>query len=108
MESEPGKAPKGRPKRGFWGVIQWIFLWGTIFGLSGVALVAVTNKAVIWSSSDAFCGTLLPHHDLDFSGISSRPALHQCLRRARKLWAMPHPVRLQSCDGDGVREAVAV
>ena len=47
MESEPGKAPKGRPKRGFWGVIQWIFLWGTIFGLSGVALVAVTNKDVI-------------------------------------------------------------
>jgi hypothetical protein len=39
---------------------------------------------------------LLPHHDLDFSGVSSRPALHQCLRRARKLWAMPHPVRLQS------------
>ena len=34
MESEPGKAPKGRPKRGFWVVIQWIFLWGTIFGLT--------------------------------------------------------------------------
>jgi nitrate/TMAO reductase-like tetraheme cytochrome c subunit len=57
MESEPGKAPKGRPKRGFWSVIQWIFLWGTIFGLTGVALVAMTNKAVIWSSSDSFCGT---------------------------------------------------
>ena len=60
MESEPGKPPKGRPKRGFWGVIQWIFLWGTIFGLTGVALVAMTNKAVIWSSSDSFCGTLCP------------------------------------------------
>ena len=20
-------------RRGFWGVIQWIFLWGTVFGL---------------------------------------------------------------------------
>ena len=57
MEMQPGKAPQDRPKRGFWGVIRWILLWGTIFGLSGVALVAVTNKAVIWSSSDAFCGT---------------------------------------------------
>ena len=38
-------------------MIRWILLWGTIFGLSGVALVAMTNKAVIWSSSDAFCGT---------------------------------------------------
>ncbi len=56
MESQPSEAPRNRPKRGYWGVIQWILLWGTIFGLSGVALVAVTNKAVIWSSSNAFCG----------------------------------------------------
>ena len=46
----------------------------------------------------------LSYDDLVFSGISSRPALHQCLRRARKLRAMPHPLRLQPCDGDGVRE----
>lgn len=57
MELQPSKAPQDRPKRGFLGVILWILLWGTIFGLGGVALVAVTNKAVIWSSSDAFCGT---------------------------------------------------
>ncbi len=56
MESQPSKAPRDGQKRGFWGVMGWILLWGTIFGLSGVALVAVTNKAVIWSSSDAFCG----------------------------------------------------
>ena len=37
--------------------IGWVLLWGTIFMLSGVALVAMTNKAVVWSSSDAFCGT---------------------------------------------------
>lgn len=38
-------------------MIRWIWLWGTVFGLSGVALLAITNKAVIYSSSDAFCGT---------------------------------------------------
>jgi nitrate/TMAO reductase-like tetraheme cytochrome c subunit len=57
MELQPGKTPQDRSTRGFWGVIRWIRLWGTIFGLSGVALVALTNKAVIWSSSNAFCGT---------------------------------------------------
>ena len=57
MELQSGKTPEVRPKLGFWGVIRWILLWGTIFGLSGVALVAVTNKTVIWSSSNAFCGT---------------------------------------------------
>jgi len=57
MAWQSAKSPQGRPKRKFWGVIRWILLWGTVFGLSGVALVAVTNKAVIYSSSDAFCGT---------------------------------------------------
>ena len=57
MELQPGKTPQDRSTRGFWGVIRWILLWSTIFGLSGVALVALTNKAVIWSSSNALCGT---------------------------------------------------
>jgi len=56
MKSQPGEAQQDRPKREVWGVIRWILLWGTIFGLSGVALVAGTTQAVIWSSSDAFCG----------------------------------------------------
>ena len=51
---------------------------------------------------------VLPHNDMVFSGVSPRAALHQCRRCTRKLWAMPHPLRLQSCDGDGVREAAAV
>jgi len=92
MESEPGKAPTNRRKRGFWGVIQWIFLWGTIFGLTGVALVAGTNKAVIWSSSDAFCGTLC--HTMTWSSAAyHQGALHQCLRGSCKLRSMPHPLR---------------
>ena len=74
MESEPGKAPKGRSKRGLWGVIQWIFLWGTVFGLTGVALVAVTNKAVIWSSSDSFCGTLC--HTMAWSSAAYHQGPH--------------------------------
>ena len=56
MKSQPGRLQQARGKRQFWGLLQWILLWGTVFGLSGVALVALTNKAVIWSSSDAFCG----------------------------------------------------
>ncbi|MFY9909276.1 MAG: NapC/NirT family cytochrome c [Candidatus Sulfotelmatobacter sp.] len=74
MESEPGKTPEGQPKRGFWGVIQWIFLWGTIFGLTGVALVATTNKAVIWSSSDAFCGTFC--HTMTWSSAAYHQGPH--------------------------------
>jgi nitrate/TMAO reductase-like tetraheme cytochrome c subunit len=57
MELQSSKGRMDRPQRRFSDVIRWILLWGTIFGLSGVALVAVTNKAVIWSSSNAFCGT---------------------------------------------------
>ena len=61
-------------RRGFWGVIQWIFLWGTVFGLTGVALVAVTNKAVIWSSSDSFCGTLC--HTMTWSSAAYHQGPH--------------------------------
>ena len=74
MELQPSKAPQDRPKRRFWGVVQWILLWGTIFGLSGVALVAVTNKAVIWSSSDAFCGTFC--HTMTWSSAAYHQGPH--------------------------------
>ena len=74
MELQPSKAPRDRPKRGFWGVVQWVLLWGTIFGLSGVALVAVTNKAVIWSSSDAFCGTFC--HTMTWSSTAYHQGPH--------------------------------
>jgi nitrate/TMAO reductase-like tetraheme cytochrome c subunit len=74
MELQPGKTPQDRSKRGFWGVIQWILLWGTIFGISGVALVAMTNKAVIWSSSDAFCGTFC--HSMTWASAGYRQGPH--------------------------------
>ena len=74
MELQPGKEPQDGPKRGFWSVTQWILLWGTIFGLSGVALVALTNKAVIWSSSDAFCGTFC--HSMTWSAAAYHQGPH--------------------------------
>lgn len=74
MESQPGEAPQYRPKRGFWGAIWWVLLWGTIFGLSGVALVAVTNQAVIWSSSNAFCGTFC--HSMTWASAGYRQGPH--------------------------------
>ena len=36
----------------------WISSWGLGFALIGVLFVALTNHAVIWSSSDNFCGTM--------------------------------------------------
>ena len=74
MESRRGNAPPGRPKRRFWGVLRWILLWGTIFGLSGVALVAITNKAVVWSSSDSFCGRFC--HSMTWTSAAYRQGPH--------------------------------
>ena len=39
------------------GRILWIFSWALGFVVLGVALVALTNHAVNWSSSDRYCGT---------------------------------------------------
>jgi nitrate/TMAO reductase-like tetraheme cytochrome c subunit len=71
---ERGEPRGDRPKRQFWHVIRWILLWGTIFGISGVFLVAVTNKAVIWSSSDAFCGTFC--HSMTWAKAAYRQGPH--------------------------------
>ncbi len=55
-------------------MLRWVLLWGTTFGLSGVALVAVTNKAVIWSSSDAFCGKFC--HSMTWASDGYRQGPH--------------------------------
>jgi len=39
---------------------------------------------------------ILPFDDLVLGGLSTRPALHQCFRRSRKLRTMPHSLRFQS------------
>jgi hypothetical protein len=108
MEMQPGKTPQDRSTRGFWGVIRWILLWGTIFGLSGVALVALTNKAVIWSSSNAFCGTFCHSMTWASAGYHQGPHFINGSGVGAKLRAMPYPLRLQSRGGDRVREDAAV
>ena len=53
MSSEmSGDARHRRPRR-----FLWIAFLGLGFGLLSIALLALTNQAVIWSSSDRFCGT---------------------------------------------------
>lgn len=37
--------------------VLWISSWALVFVCLGVVLAALTNQAVIWSSSDRFCGT---------------------------------------------------
>jgi hypothetical protein len=44
---------KNRGRRSF----LWIFSWALSFIFLGVSLVALTNHAVNWSSSDKYCGT---------------------------------------------------
>jgi nitrate/TMAO reductase-like tetraheme cytochrome c subunit len=44
-------AGHARPRR-----LLWIGLAGLGFVLLGIALLAITNRAVLWSSSDRFCG----------------------------------------------------
>lgn len=61
---------RGRVGRG----VFWILVLGTIFTLGGVALVAVTNKAVMWSSSNAFCGTVC--HSMNWAAASYQQGPH--------------------------------
>jgi cytochrome c-type protein NapC len=37
--------------------LLWIVSWALVFVFFGVALAALTNHAVMWSSSDRYCGT---------------------------------------------------
>ena len=55
-------------------VIFWIIVLGAIFTLGGVALVALTNKAVMWSSSNAFCGTVC--HSMTWASLGYQQGPH--------------------------------
>jgi len=52
MSSEMSAQPRHAQPRHF----LWIGLGALVFVLLGVTLLALTNQAVIWSSSDSFCG----------------------------------------------------
>jgi cytochrome c-type protein NapC len=40
-----------------WRRVLWVSSWALVFVFLGVLLAAFTNHAVMWSSSDRFCGT---------------------------------------------------
>jgi cytochrome c-type protein NapC len=54
--------------------ILWIFSWTLVFVFFGVALAALTNHAVMWSSSDKFCGTTC--HSMTWAASAYQQSSH--------------------------------
>ncbi|MGB2626674.1 MAG: NapC/NirT family cytochrome c [Candidatus Acidiferrum sp.] len=54
--------------------ILWIFSWALVFVFFGVALAALTNQAVMWSSSDRFCGTTC--HSMTWAAAAYHRSTH--------------------------------
>jgi cytochrome c-type protein NapC len=54
--------------------ILWIFSWTLVFVFFGVALAALTNHAVMWSSSDRFCGTTC--HSMTWAAAAYHQSTH--------------------------------
>ncbi len=53
VDASRSETPRKSARRSF----LWIFSWAFGFVFLGVVLVALTNEAVNWSSSDMYCGT---------------------------------------------------
>jgi cytochrome c-type protein NapC len=54
--------------------ILWIFSWAMVFIFCGMALAALTNHAVMWSSSDKFCGTTC--HSMTWAAAAYHQSTH--------------------------------
>jgi cytochrome c-type protein NapC len=54
--------------------ILWIFFGALVFVFLGVALVALTNHAVRWSSSEKFCGTTC--HSMTWASAAYHQSTH--------------------------------
>ena len=54
--------------------ILWVFCSALVFVLFGVALTALTNHAVVWSSSDKFCGTTC--HSMTWAATAYHQSTH--------------------------------
>lgn len=54
--------------------ILWIFSWALVFVFFGVALAALMNQAVMWSSSDRFCGTTC--HSMTWAAATYHQSTH--------------------------------
>jgi cytochrome c-type protein NapC len=70
MSSEMSTPAGHAPRRRF----LWIGLAGLGFVLLGIALLALTNRAVIWSSSDRFCGTTC--HSMNWANTAYQQSPH--------------------------------
>jgi nitrate/TMAO reductase-like tetraheme cytochrome c subunit len=74
MSSQQRTPSQDGTRRRSWGAIRWLLVWGTISGLGGVALVALTNQAVVWSSSNVFCGTFC--HSMTWASAAYQQGPH--------------------------------
>jgi nitrate/TMAO reductase-like tetraheme cytochrome c subunit len=70
MSREISMEPRRAARRRF----LWIGLGGLVLVLLGVVLLAFTNQAVIWSSSDSFCGTTC--HSMTWVSTAYRKSPH--------------------------------
>jgi cytochrome c-type protein NapC len=72
-DSVEPSASETRRNKGRCGIL-WIFSWALVFVFLGVALAALTNHAVMWSSSDRFCGTTC--HSMTWAAAAYHQSTH--------------------------------
>jgi len=57
-----------------WRRVPWVSSWALVFIFLGVLLAALTNHAVVWSSSDRFCGTTC--HSMTWAAAAYHQSTH--------------------------------
>jgi cytochrome c-type protein NapC len=57
-----------------WRRVLWVSSWALVFVFVGVVLAALTNHAVMWSSSDRFCGTTC--HSMTWASAGYHQSTH--------------------------------
>jgi len=73
-DMSPGASPFDMRRTASRGRLLWISSWALGFALLGIVLVAGTNHAVAWSSSDTFCGTAC--HSMTWVAAAYRQSPH--------------------------------
>jgi cytochrome c-type protein NapC len=72
-DSHGPRAPAIRRMIG-WRRVLWVSLCAFAFVFVGVTLTALTNRAVVWSSSDRFCGTTC--HSMTWASAAYHQSTH--------------------------------
>ena len=72
-DSRGVRASKTRGITG-WRRVLWVSSWALVFVFLGVVLAALTNHAVMWSSSDRFCGTTC--HSMTWAAAAYHQSTH--------------------------------